>query len=247
MEVDLNRLSDKRIGGWPREPREEQQEPSFLSKYLFNPVYSRVRGLFTTDVKTSDAWEISERRSNQFIAIRLENRNREEGAKASFWIANYHMPCSFREPMVMTIHSEMVAKRIQSLAETTKDSYILAGDFNILPESSHYGLLTTGTFDKKDPSYPPNKFGVHWESTIEGMRSAYADFNGQESDFTNYAFNEGSEECFIGTLDYIFLSDSWKVTKVGALEHRDDVNGPFPNDKEPSDHVLIAADLELIG
>ena len=45
-------------------------------------MYSRVRGLFTTDVKTSDAWEISERRSNQFIAIRLENRNKEEGAKA---------------------------------------------------------------------------------------------------------------------------------------------------------------------
>ena len=246
MEVDLNRLSDERIGGWPREPKEKKQEATFLSTYVFNPVLSRVRGLFTTEERPSDPWEVSERRSNQFIAVRLEER-REEGEKASFWIGNYHMPCAFREPIIMTIHSEMVAKRIQTLAEKTNESYILAGDFNILPESSHYGLLTTGVIDKKDPSYPPNKFGVHWESTIEGMKSAYADFNGKESDFTNYAFTDGSEEFFIGTLDYIFLSDSWKVTNVEALEHRNDVDGPFPNDKEPSDHVLIAADLELRG
>ena len=238
-------MSDKRIGGWPREPEEE--EPSFFSKYLFSPIYSRLRGLLPGGKTDSDPWEISERRSNEFIAIRLEKRNAERGKGKPFWIGNYHMPCSFRDPPVMTIHSEMVAKRIQMLAKDTEDNYILAGDFNILPESTHYELLTKGTFSQKDPSYPPNKFGVHWEHTNEGMRSAYAEFNGEEPNFTNYAFNEGSEDCFIGTLDYIFLSDGWNVTKVKPLGHRSDANGPFPNDEEPSDHVLIAANLELVG
>ena len=46
-------------------------------------------------------------------------------------------------------------------------------------------------------------------------------------------------------LDYIFLSREWKVKGVKDLPRRDDVNGPLPTDKEPSDHILIAADLSL--
>jgi hypothetical protein len=66
----------------------------------------------------------------------------------------------------------------------------------------------------------------------------------------------GDNEPFIDTLDYIFLSCSsnvkdddvdWHVHSVKSLPHCDEAGGPFPNmdNSEPSDHILIAADLEL--
>jgi mRNA deadenylase 3'-5' endonuclease subunit Ccr4 len=53
----------------------------------------------------------------------------------------------------------------------------------------------------------------------------------------------GTPKLFIDTLDYIFLSPQWSVQEVPALPHRDGANGPFPNENEPSDHLLIAAEL----
>ena len=85
---------------------------------------------------------------------------------------------------------------------------------------------------------------MEWEPSIEGMRSAYAVAAGKEPDFTNYARIKENDP-FIDTLDYIFLSKEWKVTSVKEICNREDANGPFPNAKEASDHVLIAADLEL--
>lgn len=89
----------------------------------------------------------------------------------------------------------------------------------------------------------------------------------REPEFTNYA-QVKDDAPFMDTLDYIFLSHGsssrtsnnkekeestlnnrrcdWKVTNVQSLPSKD--KGPFPNltVKEPSDHVLIAADLELV-
>lgn len=96
-----------------------------------------------------------------------------------------------------------------------------------------------------DPEWPTPKYGMEWNPTSEAMRSAYA-VAGKEPDFTNYARIK-EDDPFIDTLDYIYLSEDWKVRGVKELSHREDSGGPFPNlDKgEPSDHILIAADLEL--
>ena len=53
------------------------------------------------------------------------------------------------------------------------------------------------------------------------------------------------DDPFIDVLDYIFLSNEWEVKGVKKLPYRDDVNGPLPNENEPSDHILIAANLCL--
>ena len=54
------------------------------------------------------------------------------------------------------------------------------------------------------------------------------------------------DDPFIGTLDYIFLSKEWRVKSVLPTVHRDNVkDGPYPNEIEPSDHIMIAADLLL--
>ncbi len=135
--------------------------------------------------------------------------------------------------------------------------YILAGDFNILPNSAQYNVLTTGILDASDPTFPPPKHGMEWKVESSPMNSAYAAFE-SEPEFTNYAHLKDDSDPFIGTLDYIFLSKNssvesvsrkyeWKVCGVQPLPSKQDSGGPFPSEKEPSDHLLIAADLELVS
>ncbi len=265
IDVDICKLSDTRVGGWPK-PREgiddvDNNKEWLVKKYVFNPLLSTVKylGLLQdyAKPKITDPWEKSQYRHNEFIAVQLQQRMTSNDNKhsestintSSIWIGNYHMPCAFRDPAVMTIHCDLVARRIQYLAAKSGNPFVLAGDFNILPDSPQYKFLTAGILSSS--SYPPIKYGVTWEASCTKMKSAYALYNkdGLESDFTNYAHNGAlSDESFIGTLDYIFLSDDheWNVKEVVQLKHRDDVeDGPFPNKDEPSDHVLIAATLEV--
>jgi 2',5'-phosphodiesterase len=283
LDVDLCRLSDTRPGGWPRPPIEDHDLTiiprtlplrvfnKLFDKFIVNPISQTTQFISskiyksTSSGSTEDPWQKSEYRYNEFIAVQLKrriNKSDEDDADnsskshSSIWIGNYHMPCAFRDPAVMTIHCDLVAQRIQSLASPSSP-FILAGDFNIMPDSAQYHFLTTGKIDETkenieigSPARPPIKYGVKWESNVSKMKSAYALYNnGQESDFTNFAHNGAiSEESFIGTLDYIFLSDEhkWVVKDVQALKNRNEVNdGPFPNADEPSDHVLIAATLEV--
>jgi hypothetical protein len=69
--------------------------------------------------------------------------------------------------------------------------------------------------------------------------------NGKEPDFTNYAFTARDDECFIDTLDFLFLLGEVKAVDVVPLTHRDDADGPYPTASEPSDHVLVGATLEF--
>ena len=78
---------------------------------------------------------------------------------------------------------------------------------------------------------------------MKAMRSAYKVKNGVEPAFTNYAQTKNDKEPFVGTLDYIFLSDQWIVDNVSELPSMDSVKGPLPTLQEPSDHLLISAEL----
>ena len=72
---------------------------------------------------------------------------------------------------------------------------------------------------------------------------------GTEPEFTNFAkraFSNGEEFC--ETLDYIWLSEEWQVGDVLPLPLRKDVPAgveSFPSESEPSDHMLIGAQLSL--
>jgi hypothetical protein len=72
---------------------------------------------------------------------------------------------------------------------------------------------------------------------------------GTEPEFTNFAkraFSNGEEFC--ETLDYIWLSDEWQVGDVIPLPLRKEVPPEvesFPSGSEPSDHMLIGAQLSL--
>ena len=294
VNVDICRLSDERVDGWPRD-KSDVEEGSGGRRGVGN-VIQRVTaqfGLFAFQTlltmnnriikrlgynnpeKAVDPWEMSENRYNVLLTVTLCNR---EGG-GTFSISNYHMPCAFFAPAVMNIHTEMVSKRVQDLAaeswKTIRSDecstepqegiktipYILAGDFNILPDSAQYKILTSGQLDSSDPTYPPTKHGKEWKIESLPMDSAYA-LGGSEPEFTNYAHTRDEPDPFIGTLDYIFLSKNdsagknhgenegwggWKVHCTQKLPRKEDSGGPFPNAKEPSDHLLIAADLELVS
>ena len=55
------------------------------------------------------------------------------------------MPCLFgsdAKVQVMTVHAALAAQRASAFA--AGDPFILAGDFNLTPDSAPYRLLTTG-------------------------------------------------------------------------------------------------------
>lgn len=155
------------------------------------------------------------------------------------------LPFSSFETQV--IHSALWAQRTSRLA--VNDPYILAGDLNIKPSDSMYRLLTTGELEQGNPDLPPD-LGTYssWRPDLqEPLQSAYASFKGEEPEFTNYAQFRDQAEPFYACIDYVFVSKGGKVVGVKDLPRFAEVKdtGPFPNPHEPSDHVLIAADVEL--
>jgi mRNA deadenylase 3'-5' endonuclease subunit Ccr4 len=146
---------------------------------------------------------------------------------------------------VMTIHSALAMQCIQNFAKSTP--YILAGDFNIKPDSGVYELYTTGKLKKNHPEHPPERNYDPWKVNLkEPVKSAYKEHNGEEPEFTNHASLNGN--LFTGTLDYLFFSPQLaQVKMVQALPSISELGNPkaLPNASEPSDHLLLAAEFVI--
>lgn len=185
-------------------------------------------------------------------------------AVSPFWVFSVHMPCLYRterDVKALAIHCALVGQHVHRTAAGAP--FILAGDFNIKPKDDTYALLNRGALPAesrvrpcvrpspvaatKDKPAEPDRF----ECTVPagGMRSAYVEALGREPDFTNHALSDFSDNGapFTETLDYIFLSQHWSVKSVRELPPRAAATKAAcsPNGDEPSDHLLIAADLEL--
>lgn len=157
--VDISRLSDKREGGWPREPKAPKR--NVVTRFAID-----LYGFASTTTKSflglfglydaprwppQDAWSMAENRFNQLVTVKLQDK----ATQKSFAVGNYHMPCAFYKPQVMTIHTDLAARHVQKLASKEVPNntngampYVLAGDWNIKPDGSSYRLLTTGKMDK---------------------------------------------------------------------------------------------------
>jgi 2',5'-phosphodiesterase len=98
-------------------------------------------------------------------------------------------------------------------------------------------------------SNPSNDEHTGTETTTTSSSSSCSCSNGtNEPDFTNYSKmgDNVDDPPFIDTLDYIFVSHQIHVTDVLSLPHRNDIEGPLPNEQEPSDHLMIAANLDIL-
>jgi len=225
----ITRVAD--LKRWPRLPQPGKRER--FSNFI-QGVWRRWKGVRGP----IDPYFDTKKRANQLIMTRLLDKQ----AAACFCIATYHMPCQFRLPEVMVSHTALALKHLQRLARS--DPLIFCGDFNFKPGDSPYRLVTNGALPKDDEHYPTLPEVDKWRPKIEyPMKSAYLVANGVEPDFTNWAFTRGSPEDFLGCLDYIFLSEGVQVSAVKSVVTQDECPGPYPSASQPSDHVMIAADV----
>lgn len=244
IEVDIKRLSDTRP--WPSPPK-----PYMLVRVacktgaFFTGVWLQCLRLLGIDKEAPyDPWAVARERSNELIFARLRHRQ----TTSTFCIATYHMPClygSAKKRQTMVIHASLAMQYVQEKAGD--DPFIFAGDFNIKPGDTAYHLLTEGKLDVTHEDFPQPKVedDTGWDTNhVKQLRSMYVVKNGKEPDFTNNA-RVGDEPLFTTTLDYIFLSAQWSVEDIVQLASRDAIDGPFPNAAEPSDHVLIGANVSL--
>jgi len=240
--VDVQRLSD--CAKWPRKPK-DLEEKGVVKRYVVDPIVRMWRAARNArpQYPPQDDWELAKGRFNSIVYANVTHKQ----TGVSLGVSTYHMPCMFRNPKVMTLHSALAATYTmrESEKDGTKNS-ILMGDFNVKPIDGSYELLTTNNLDENDVFYPIPYEGT--EYIVEPparMVSCYKEVNGEEPDFTNYAKIK-DDEPFIDTLDYIFVTENIRVDAVAPLKHRDEVtDGPYPSENEPSDHVLLAADVTV--
>ena len=250
------------------------------------------------------------------------------------------MPCLFGSAdklKVMVTHAALCAQHVQHLAQDLP--FILAGDFNIQPDSSIYQLLKTGELPKhplsvSEPGWSrghtedsPNGCGeiggdhvppvntesdvaplsreLHpqphphhpgipswlvntlsddsssrdrrpeawrtlvndtcakpqstqnhvntqwggWSPSVSPMRSAQEVFHGAEPELTNHTRPKGQSDVFSGTLDYIWVSEHWRVERANRLPTRKELErggvSSLPSELEPSDHLMLSAEVSL--
>ncbi|GMH74739.1 hypothetical protein TrLO_g3369 [Triparma laevis f. longispina] len=234
----LKNVWNENLADTEKWPKREKVERGVVGKVAGWP-FQTLLNIFNLQKKRSnneDAFDASKRRSNILITAQLEDIK----TKDIFNVGTYHMPCAFRTPQVMTLHSELAVRRSQNLSEGKP--FLLVGDWNFTPDSKTYEMVTTGALDKPDDTYPKRE-GVDWEVNIgEGVGSAYMTAFGKEPEYTNWARIKEEPE-FKETLDYIFYSkNQWTVKSADEVE---DAGGVCPNEKEGSDHLSIAAEMVI--
>jgi mRNA deadenylase 3'-5' endonuclease subunit Ccr4 len=156
----------------------------------------------------------AKKRANLVVRMNIHLNNGK-----AFYLYNYHMPCAFKTPLVQILHIHALKRIIASFRDIP---YILAGDMNILPTSKEYEFLTDTT------------------SPIT-LKSSYLIANKEEPNFTCFNYTTFGGE-FCGCLDYIFVSDEFKVLKSHLLLT---TTTELPNADCPSDHLPLRSVLSL--
>jgi len=184
--------------------------------------------------------------TNRLLLLKLKHL--ESGS--FLWMGNFHMPCKYQFPGVMVAFAALAVQSMQRLSGGVP--CMLAGDWNSLPDSAVYGMITSGTCAPGSAGYPSaatRKTGDAWQPEVVPMRSAYAAAHGKEPELTNHArtkYHDQPAATFTGTLDYIFVSAHWETpTKCIGTPTVRSLKGvaSFPDGNEPSDHVMIGCSL----
>jgi mRNA deadenylase 3'-5' endonuclease subunit Ccr4 len=177
---------------------------------------------YINEIDSSDDNEVesnienAKKRANLVVRMKIRLNNGKY-----FYLYNYHMPCAFKTPLVQILHIDALKRIIASFPDIP---YILAGDMNVLPTSKEYEFLT----DTESPS------------SIT-LKSSYLIANKEEPNFTCFNYTTFAGE-FCGCLDYIFVSDEFKVLKSHLLLT---TTTELPNADCPSDHLPLRSVLSL--
>lgn len=161
-----------------------------------------------------------------YIILGLASKNK------SFTIATTHIVANPKFERIKVIQSFLVAKRISCFP-----SPILCGDFNSVPSSDTYKLLSEGTL--KYPGYGELKLRCK-------LQSSYKLIHGEEKNITTHTSNLTTEK-FTETIDYIWIGKGIKVESTIPIVTKEEIENTdfMPNKTEPSDHFLIKAVLKI--
>jgi len=175
---------------------------------------------YSSDNEVESNIENAKKRANLVVRMKIHLNNGK-----SFYLYNYHMPCAFKTPFVQMLHIQALKRIITSFPNIP---YILAGDMNILPTSKEYAFLTENNhyFDTQLSITP---------------KSSYFIANKEEPKFTCFNYTTFAGE-FCGCLDYIFVSEEFKVLKSHLLLTTEI---ELPNADCPSDHLPLRSVLSL--
>jgi 2',5'-phosphodiesterase len=190
------------------------------------------------DGQPADAYQLAKGKWNQMVFVKLRNRM----SSKPFCVATYHMPCVFKVPATMALHTALACQHLHKLA--AGDPYVFAGDFNFKPGDGCYELVTKGSLNSSDVAYPVKPA---WEEDLDfdcvvepPLKSAYFEVQGEEPELTNWSCIGDNGE-FDGCLDYVFYSEGLRATNVIPLQAKCELQGPLPTESEPSDHVLVGS------
>lgn len=182
--------------------------------------------------------------SRQNVMVMLRLRCVATGTEVV--VATYHMPCMYDRPEVMQLHSAAAVSQAQAFADG--DPLVLAGDFNFRPHSPEYLIATRTRAQRTDEratlAAHPYLHKRHLRTHAK-MRSAYLLAHGAEPAFTHHShtvWKSGKVNPFVGTLDYIFVSEHFTHVAATLLPASTAEYGEsLPTEDEPSDHLEVRA------
>jgi hypothetical protein len=185
---------------------------------------------------------IAKKRYNTLLTVELA-KMRESGESEPFCVSTYHMPCLFANHRVMITHALLALRHALEISDGRP--LIFAGDFNTQPADVVYDLYCKGWDDAfaKHPTFHETFRFLPEFNPITQVKSAYAEIEGNEPDYTNRVITKHNPSCFEGTLDYIFYHGDLKPVSVIPLDCPKDRY--FPNLEEPSDHLMIGSTFTL--
>jgi exonuclease III len=170
---------------------------------------------------------IREAKLKKNYAIRLTLKTEEK----EFIIYNYHMPCTFKTPIIQFLHLS-VFKRL--ILKHHMIPTIFAGDFNITPSSDEYNFFTGEPVPESKTVYLPkeDQEDISYQSFKMTTIPIIPFTCHNETKFGGY---------FNNTLDYIFVSNP-NIKMSGKLLETDE---KMPNSVCPSDHFPIYANIDF--
>ena len=115
----------------------------------------RLRAITTNNITTDDASVLQVDNTandvNNNSNVNSDSTLLATNSNQSFVVGTYHMPCMFKLPGVMLIHTALSAQHIQRYSKG--DPYLFLGDFNFKPRDTTYKLVTTGKVDSAVSEY----------------------------------------------------------------------------------------------
>jgi CCR4-NOT transcription complex subunit 6 len=136
---------------------------------------------------------------------------------------------------------EVQPKPSMSYSDGLSIPLIITGDFNSLPDSGPYELITNGELSPNHSDLEGRKYGKFTRDGIQHpfqLKSSYDRIG--ELPFTNYT------STFVGVVDYIWYTNPSLIVRglLGEIDPEYIARVPgFPNIHFPSDHLALMAEF----